>query len=374
MLTMGVEEEFFIYDPTIHDLAVEGLPGFELLKKQTTATRGLINGASFGFDHEFHTAILESRTGICHDLNQVRAQIQELRYALVHAASEPQLSVIAAGTLPIGNWRTARIADKPRYAEIAEHYRDVAQRRIICGCHVHIGIADRDVAVQVLNRVQPWLSTLLALSASSPFYEGSDTGYQSFRSRLWGGFPVTGTPSVFTSHKAYLEKIQQLIDTGSILDSGHVYWDARLGVTYDTLEFRIADACTTVGEVILQTGLCRALVLTCLKEITNSRPLLAVEPELMRAAIWRAARSGLDGELIDVAAKEKVAAAIMVGRLLAYLREALEELGDWDEISDLADQIRHRGTSSWRQRQVLTRTGRLKDVVDRLAVETGDVS
>lgn len=272
--------------------------------------------------------------------------------------------------MPLGNWRTARVTKKPRYEQIAQHYREVAQRRTACGCHVHIGIADRDIAVQVLNRVQPWLPILLALSASSPFYDGADTGYQSSRTLLWGGFPVAGMPNIFSSHKEYLAKVQILIDTGSILDPGNIYWDARLGIKYDTLEFRIADACTTVDEAILQAALCRALVLTCINEIANNRPLHAVQPELLRAATWRAARSGLDDDLIDVVAEEKVTATIMLDRLLNYLRDTLEELGDWDEIVDLADQTRQRGTSARRQHQVLARTGRLEGVVDELAVET----
>lgn len=365
MLTIGVEEEFFVFDPATRDLAVEGLPNFDLLKQQNN-----LDSEIYGFDHEFQSSIVESRTGICQDLNQVRIQIQELRHVLVGSALESELFVFAAGTLPLGNWRTAQITNKPRYEEIAQHYREVVQRRATCGCHVHIGIADRDIAVQVLNRVRPWLATLLALSASSPFYEGNDTGYQSFRSLLWGGFPVAGTPSAFSSHKDYLEKIQTLIDTGSILDAGHIYWDARLGVRYDTLEFRIADACTTVDEVILQAGLCRALALTCINEIKNNRPLPAAQPELTRAATWRAARSGLDGNLIDVAEKEQVSATIMLDRLLNYVRNALEELGDWDEVVSLADQTRQRGTSARRQHQVLARTGRLEDVVNELAVET----
>ncbi|MDQ4033161.1 MAG: glutamate--cysteine ligase [Actinomycetota bacterium] len=369
MLTIGVEEEFFVFDPAGRDFSREGLPGFDRLKNRHSC-----NGGVYGFDHEFHLSIIESRTGICRDLKQVRTQIQELRDALIRAGAESDLLILAAGTSPLGNWRTTRITDKARYAEIAQHYREVAQRRMTCGCHVHVGIADRDIAVQVLNRVVPWLPNLLALSASSPFYDAADTGYQSSRSLLWGGFPVAGTPPIFSSHKDYAQNIRLLISTGSILDEGHIYWDARLGVKYDTLEFRIADACTTVDELVLQVGLCRALALTCMNEITNNRPLPAAQPELIRAAMWRAARSGVDDDLIDVVAQEKVTATVMLDRLLNYLRHALEELGDWDEVVDLVGQARQRGTSARRQRQVLARTGRLDDVMDELARETADAS
>jgi glutamate---cysteine ligase / carboxylate-amine ligase len=365
MLTIGVEEEFFVFDRVSRNFAPDGLPGFNLLTQQNLSDDGISR-----FDHEYQLSIVESRTGICRDLKQTQAEIQELRHMLIRVTAGSELLILAAGTLPLGSWRSARIMKKPRYQEIDEHYREVARRRATCGCHVHIGIPDRDIAVQVLNRVQPWLPTLLALSASSPFYDEVDTGYQSFRSLLWGSFPVAGTPPLFSSYKDYLEKIQTLIDTGSILDQGHTYWDARLGVKYNTLEFRLADACTTVDEVILQVGLCRALALTCINEITNNRPPTAARPELIRAATWRAARSGLDGELIDVVAKEKVTATVMLDRFLSYLRNALEELGDWDEIVNLVEQAQQRGTCARRQHQVLARTGRLEDVVDALAAET----
>jgi carboxylate-amine ligase len=365
MLTIGVEEEFFVFDRVNRDFASDGLPGFNLLKEQISCDDGICR-----FDHEFQLSIVESRTGICRDLKQVQIEVQELRHMLIGRTTGSELAIVAAGTLPLGSWRTARITQKPRYEEIDQHYREVARRRATCGCHVHIGIADRDIAVQVLNRVQPWLPTLLALSASSPFYEEADTGYQSFRSLLWGGFPVAGVPQPFSSYQDYLQRIQVLIDTGSILDEGHTYWDARLGVKYDTLEFRLADACTTVDEVILQAGLCRALALTCINETANNRPLPAAQPELIRAATWRAARSGLDGELIDVVAKEKVTATIMLDRLLTYLRNALEELGDWEEIVDLVNQTQQRGTSARRQHQVLACTGRFEDVVHALEMET----
>lgn len=366
MLTIGVEEEFFVVDPANRDFAIDGLPDFDLLKQHNSS----FDGGNYGFDYEFQLSIVESRTGICRELEQVRIQIQELRHILVRAGSESETLIVAAGTLPLGNWRATRIVDKRRYELMAQHYCEVVQRRATCGCHVHIGVADRDIAVQVLNRVHPWLPTLLALSASSPFYDGADTGYQSYRSLLWCGFPVAGAPSMCSTYKEYLETIHMLIDTGAILDQGHIYWDARLGVKYNTLEFRIADACTTVDEVVLQAGLCRALVFTCLNEIANNRPLPAVRSGLLRAATWRAARSGLDDDLIDVIAEEKVTAKVMLARLLNYLRDALEELSDWDEIVDLMDQVRRRGTSARRQRQVLACTGRLGNVVDELAVET----
>jgi len=361
-----VEEEFFLFDPLDRSLANGGLPNLGAIQHERSGIPA--------FDHEFQASIVESRTGICPDLQQVRRELETLRRALVRAATESDLSVLSAGTMPLASWRTARVTQKARYRQIAQHYREVVHRRATCGCHVHVGIADRDLAVQVINRVRPWLPVLLALSTSSPFYESADTGYQSSRNLLWGAFPVAGGPGLHNSYKDYDDKVALLIATGAILDVGHVYWDARVGTKYETVEFRIADACTTVDETVLQAGLCRALALTSLREIACDRPIPAVEPELIRAASWRAARSGLDDCLIDVIATEQVPAAELLDRLLHYLRDALEELGDWEEIVDLVQQTRNRGTSARRQHQVLARSGRLEDVVDELAAETADRS
>lgn len=222
----------------------------------------------------------------------------------------------------------------------------------------------------MLNRIRPWLPTLLALSASSPFYEGHDTGYSSYRSLLWGAFPVAGMPPTFASHADYTATIRRLIDSGAILDEGHVYWDARLGVGYETLEFRIADQPTTVDEAVLQTGLCHALALTSIREVEAGLRAPTVRSELFAAAVWRAARSGLDDELIDVVMAEPVSAGALLDQLLAYVSDALEETGDLDEVAGLMDQARRRRTCARRQHDVLGRTGRLDAVVDMLVAET----
>ena len=366
MLTLGVEEEFFVVDRDDGTLAEDALPGLELLQGQVPPSYGEVAG----FEREFQLSIVETRTGVCANLDEMRDQLEWLRCALIDAAAASNQMIVAAGTLPSVDWRVARLTDKPRYAEIADHYRDVAQRRATCGCHVHVGIVDRDQAVRALNRVRPWLPVLLALSASSPFYDAADTGYESFRSLLWGAFPVAGPPEIHDSYEQYAEKIRLLVATGAILDAGHVYWDARLGTRHETLEFRIADACTTVDEAVLQVALCRALALTCMREDEGGVPLPTVPSELLRAATWRAGRSGLGGTLVDVLARESVPALLLVERLLAYVREALEDLGDLDEVVELLHEIQMGGTSARRQRDALPGDGRLAGVAGRVAAET----
>lgn len=339
-----------------------------LLRVQESATE------YYGFDHEYQLSIVETRTGICRDLGELRDQLGALRASLDRAAASSALTVMAAGTMPTTGWRDLPITPKARYAEILEHYQDVVQRRATCGCHVHVGIEDRELAVQVLNRVGPWLPVLLALSSSSPFYEGADTGYQSYRTMLWSGFPVAGPPPIHASHQEYTDRIQLLMDSGTILDTGHIYWDARLGTRSRTLEFRVADVCPTIDDTILQAALSRALAATCIEEIAHDRPPLLALPGLARAAMWRAARSGLDGLLIDPTTAEAIPALAMVDRLLIHVRDALEQAGDWKEVLDLVERVRHRGTSARRQRETLTRSGHLAAVVDHLSAETTQTS
>ena len=357
--TIGVEEEFFVIDRATRAMATT-----EHLMTELSA------GPASPFDHEFQEPIVESRTGICFDLKQVRSELQGLRRSLLAAAAAVQVSVVSAGTLPQADWRAVRTTSKPLYQQISDLYGEIVHRRLTCGCHIHIGVSDRELAVQVLNRVRPWLPVLLALSASSPFYEGVDTGYCSFRNVLWGAFPVAGIPDAHSSYRQYLETISSLIDTHSLVDAGQVYWDARLSVRYPTVEFRVADACTTVGETVLLAGLCRALVLTCQWEAIAGRPAPDIRPEMLRAASWRAARSGLDADLIDVTAGQLVPASDLLDRLLRHTQDALEELGDWEQVGGLVDDARRGNTSAGRQRAVLARTGRMSDVVDMLAADT----
>jgi carboxylate-amine ligase len=320
--------------------------------------------------HEFQESIVEGRTGVCRGLADTRSALAEIRGRLIAAAAAEGCSIAAAGTLPLCDWRVARVSPAPRYEEIALHYRDVVQRRATCGLHVHLGIPDRDVAVDVLNRGRPWLPVLLALSASSPFYEGRDTGYSSYRALLWGAFPVAGMPPTFASYADYAATVRTLIDSGAILDEGHIYWDARLGVGYETLELRIADQPNTLDETMLQVGLSHALVLACIREAEAGAPARPVAADLYGAAVWRAARSGLDGDLIGLASGKPIPASELLDRPLAYTRNALEDTRDRDEIVAVLDRVRAHGTGARRQQDVLTRTGRMEDVVDMLVAET----
>ena len=214
------------------------------------------------------------------------------------------------------------------------------------------------------------MPVLLALSASSPFFADTDTGYQSYRSIVWSRWPTAGPVHGFGSAAEYDETIRTLVDNGIITDPGMVYFDARPSARYPTVELRIMDGCPLVDDVVLLTGLGRALVVTAADELARGVAPVVARPELLRAANWRAARSGLDGDLFDPVVGASVSATDAVDALLRHVGPALEASGDADEVRSLLADLRKRGTSADRQREALGRRGTLSDVAASLIDET----
>lgn len=366
-LTVGVEEEFFAIDPSTRGLLADTQALLNSAHKQQ-ASRG-----NLSYSEELRPCMIESRTGICQDLHQVRAEISSLRGGLIQAAEEMDAWIAATGSFPLADWRTQGFVPKPRFTYVAKTYAQLAAEHVICACHVHVGIKDRGVAIQVLNRVRPWLPVLSALSSSSPFWMSEDTGYASYRSMVWERWPMAGMPPTFCSYDDYREGVNLLIDTGISADAGQVFWDVRLGTRYETIEFRIADSCTTVDETVVQAGLSRALVQQCLDELERGESFRDVRPELLRAAKWYSARFGLTGNLLDPISAEVLPAHTVIDQLFSYVRIPLEEAGDWNEMTKIVERTKRLGSSSERQRRVFSGTNRLADVVDLLVRETATV-
>lgn len=273
--------------------------------------------------------------------------------------------------MPLFDWRSQPINPKDRYLDLARRYGRMALQHLICGCHIHVGVEDRDLVVQIMNRAQPWLPVLLALSASSRFWMGEDTGYASYRSVIWARWPIAGPPPEFRSFEEYSQAVQSLIQNKTIQEPGQAFWDVRPGTEQKTVEFRIADSCTTVDETIVQAGLSRGLVQVCLEEISDGIPAAEIRPELIRAAKWRASRFGLDGTLLDPFSGRLVPASDMVDRLLERVRGPLDSVGDWEEVAALARRTVSEGSSSIRQRKAFEAGKGLAGVVDLLVEETG---
>jgi carboxylate-amine ligase len=211
---------------------------------------------------------------------------------------------------------------------------------------------------------------MLALSANSPFWLGADTGYASFRTQVWGRLPTSGPPAPFESLAEYEALVKALVATDTVVEPTKIYWDIRLSERVETVEFRVMDVCSRVDEAVMLAGLARALVRTCHEKADREEPYSEVRPELVRAAHWRASRDGLNAELADVEAEHAVPAREVIEKLLAFVRPALEEAGDWEEVSTLVREALEHGNGANRQREAYERAGRLEDVVDMLVEET----
>jgi carboxylate-amine ligase len=358
--TVGVEEEYQIIDRRtreLHPRAERILAGAEAAVGDRVTP-------------ELYLSQIEIGTPVCHALAEVRAELLRLRREVIAAAEREGNWIGAAATHPFSHWADQQITPKARYVGIAQDYQQLAREHLIFGCHVHVGITDREAAISVMNRARPWLASLLALSANSPFWLGADTGYSSFRTEIWRRWPMSGTPQVFHSRAEFDALVRQLVATGSIEDGTKIYWDVRPSARFETLEFRAADVCLTVDEAVMTAGLARALARTCHARAASDEPFNHARPELLRAAKWRAARYGLDADLIDVEEGEARPARQMVEKLLSFLRPALEEHGEWDETSALARETLKRGNGATRQRETYARNGSLEEVVDFIVAET----
>jgi glutamate---cysteine ligase / carboxylate-amine ligase len=317
---------------------------------------------------ELYRSQVEMNTPVCATLGEVRDAVRRGRRALAEAAEGEGLRLAAAGTHPFSHWGDQTVTEKTRYRNLAQDYRQVFREQVVFGCHVHVGIQDREAAIQTMNRVRPWLPVLLALSANSPYWLGADTGYASYRTEVWNRWPMAGMPQAFASRAEYDRLVETLMATGSVREPTKLYWDVRPSARQETLEFRVADVCMGVDEAVMVAGLARALALVCHDAAARGEPDPAPRPELLRAAKWRAARHGLGADLVDAAAGRALPAAEMVRLFLDRVRPGLEAGGDLEEVTELVEATVARGTGAARQRAVFERTGSLEAVVD-LVVE-----
>jgi len=355
-VAVGVEEEFHTVDLKKGLL----LPRAGRLLERLPAQR---------FGAELQRSVVETNSRPYVHLIDLAEDLAALRRSVIAAAEPLGLGIVAAGTVPVVDLDALKVTPDPRYENMLDEYQALAREQLICGAQVHVDVSDRDLAVAVAHRVAPWLSALLALSASSPFWLGTDTGYASYRTLLWWRWPTTGAMGSFASAAEYDRTVAGLVRSGVISDPGMIYFDVRPSSHLPTVELRICDACPRVEDVVLLAGLFRALVMTHIGAVTAGEPPLPIRGELIRAATWRAARSGTEGELVDPAEGNPVPAADLVQRLLTDLRPALETTGDWELVAELAETALARGSSAARQRAAFA-SGGLQAVVAMLVAET----
>ncbi|WP_234734426.1 carboxylate-amine ligase [Tellurirhabdus bombi] len=358
--TIGVEEEYQIIHPQTRELRSRA----QAILPQAKAAVGDQVTA------ELYRSQIEIGTPICHTLAEVRQELVHLRRQIIEAARQQGSQIVAGGTHPFSHWEDQKLTRRVRYIEMETSYQQLVREQLIFGYHVHVGIANREIAIQVMNRVRPWLASLLALASNSPFWLGTDTGYTSFRTEIWGRWPMAGNPHVFSSWSEYERLVEDLVKMGSISDGSKIYWDVRPSAHYDTLEFRVTDVCLTIDEAVLIAGLVRALARTCAQEAEEHVEINHVRPEILRAAKWQAARFGLEGDLIDTTGGAAIPARDLIDKLLAYVQPALEAYGEWPEIVRLTDQVFKQGTGAARQRAVYAQHENFEEVVDFMVAET----
>jgi glutamate---cysteine ligase / carboxylate-amine ligase len=356
--TMGVEEEYQIVDPVTRKLAQRQqrvLPAEEALGEAVQP--------------ELQLSMIEVATPVCTTLADVREAVVAVRKDVIDAAKANGSRIAAAGTHPFSPWSDQPITPKPRYRGIASEFGQIARDR-----HLRLPRSRRHPrARDRAGRPQPGARAALPAArtaANSPFWLGEDTGYASYRTEVWSRWPLSGPPLPFASKAEYDATIAGLVDVGIIEDETKIYWDVRPSERFPTVEFRVTDVCTTVNEAVMIAGLVRALARTAYREHVAEAPYETVRHEVLRAAHWQAARFSLDGELIDAERRRKVPAKELVEGYLAGLREALEEAGDYDEVSSLVRDILKDGNGATRQRAVFARSGKLDDVVDYIIEQT----
>jgi carboxylate-amine ligase len=354
--SVGVEEELLLVEPDT------GRPrAVAAAVLQAGDAGGRPRDAAAKLEYELQLQQVETNTQPCVSLDELAGELRRARAAAADAAGRVGVQVAALGTSPVAV--APETAGQPRYQRMADAFGLTAQEQLTCGCHVHVQVGSDEEGVAVLDRIQPWLAALLALSGNSPFWQGLDSSYASFRYQAWGRWPCSGPTEWFGSAQAYQATVQQMVATGTLLDSGMVYFDARLSQHYPTLEVRIADVCLRHEDAVLIAALVRALVETEARAWQQDSPPLRMRAELLRLAAWRASRSGLDGELIDPRTGRPDGAAAVTALLLAHVRGALADAGDLGTVTALLTQVLRRGTGAAFQRDTLRRTGNLRDVV-----------
>src|SRR3954470_13944961 len=361
MRTVGVEEELLLVDPASGEpLSVADA----VLRSEERRPAGddLEHAEAGGsLERELQQQQLETDTRPHTELGELATDLLAWRRRAGDAARAGGARVAALATSPLPV--TPRTTPKDRYLRMAEQFGLTQAEQLTCGCHVHVSVESPEEGIAVLDRIRVWLPVLTALSANSPYWQGEDTRYDSFRSQAWGRWPSAGPIEVQGSVDRYRSMVSTLLGTGVLLDEAMAYFDARLSARYPTVEIRVADVCLRAEDAVLVAALCRGLVETAAEDQRHGGVAPAVPSALIRLATWRAGRSGLEDVLLHPSDWRPRPAPEVVAALLEHVRPALERSGDLTRVETGLDDVLARGTGAGRQRAVLRRSGRLSDVV-----------
>lgn len=358
--SIGIEEEYQIVDPQTRELKSYIT---ELLEAGKVTLHEQVKA-------ELHQSIVEVGTKVCFTPQEAKAELIRLRRGVMELAGLKGLKIAAAGTHPFSSWKEQEITPFERYAGVKQDMQELAQRLLIFGTHVHIGIEDREFMIDAMNVARYMLPHLLCLSTSSPFWMGRNTGLKSYRSIIFRNFPRTGIPREFRSWTDFEEIVNIMVKTRCIPDGSKIWWDIRPNWNYPTLEIRICDVCTRVDEAICIAAIYQAIIYKVWKMRRDNITFRIYPSALIEENKWRAVRYGMEGKLIDFGKEEELTARQLCRELVGwFIDDVVDELGSRKEC-EYAYTIMEQGTSADRQLATFERTGSLSAVVDQLIAET----
>jgi glutamate---cysteine ligase / carboxylate-amine ligase len=358
LFTLGVEEEYMVLDPktlelTSHDQKIV----HEAQKKIADKVKA-----------EMHQAVVEVGTSICQDVDDTYKDVSALRKTIHQIAGELGFAIGAAGTHPFSHWETQLITDHPRYSEIVNQMQEAARSNLIFGLHVHVGMESREMALHIANSASYFLPHIYALSSNSPFWEGRQTGYKSFRSKVFDKFPRTGIPEYFESIETYDNYVKLLVKTNCIDNAKKIWWDLRVHPYFNTVEFRICDVTLTVDETIALAGLIQGICAKLYKLRTQNLNFIIYPRALVNENKWRASRYGIDGDLIDFGKEAEVNTRVLIYELLDFVDDVVDHLGSRHAVTFI-QRMMEMGTGADRQLAVYERTQNLPAVADFIRSE-----
>jgi len=351
--TLGVEEEYMVLDPQTRELKSHEqkivTEGQRIIKDKVKA--------------EMHQAVVEVGTDICQDIDEAHRDVTALRKTISQIADNLGFWMGASGTHPFSHWERQLITDHARYYEIVNELQEAARSNLIFGLHVHVGMQDRRMAIHIANSARYFLPHVYALSTNSPFWEGRQTGYKSYRTKVFDKFPRTGIPEYFESIEAYESYVRLLVKTNCIDNAKKIWWDLRVHPFFNTVEFRICDVPMTINETIAITALFQAICAKLYKLRSQNMNFIMYQRALINENKWRAGRYGIDGSLIDFGKETEVNTRVLILELLDFVDDVLDDLGSRHAIN-YVHQILEHGTGADRQMEVYNRRQSYQDVVD----------
>jgi glutamate---cysteine ligase / carboxylate-amine ligase len=357
-LTIGIEEEFQIVD-------ADG----QLRSHIETLLAAAGGRLGDQLKREMMQSVVEAGTKICADISEAREEIATLRGTLAALLRPAGLRIASAGTHPFSHWQDQEVTEHERYKILEEELQDVIRELLIFGLHVHVGIPDRELRIEVMNEARYFLPHLLAISTSSPFWLTRITGLKSYRQIIWQRFPRTGIPPEFSSYDEFENFVELLVKTKCIDDGRKIWWDLRPHATFPTIEFRVCDAATRVEETLCIAALIQAICAKLLVLRARNQGFRRYAPSLIQENKWRAVRGGMDAKLVDFGKQIEVPMRDLAVELLEFVDDVVDALGSRREVEYLQTIIRE-GTSADRQLRAFAATGHLHLVVDHIADET----